>query len=262
MTSRALLRRRSATTFEPTPQAAGPWHSDLLFGGVPAAIAVHEVERLVGDSHWLAARITTDLVRPAPRALLSVDARVIREGSRIVVAEASVNAADGVVSRSSLLLVRDGAGSTSEPLAAFDRDTPADHEPTPMPLPHASIFDVMEMRAGRLQDANQRGWVRLNASLVEGEPLSALARTAVVADLAAGMTNTQGEVVSFINADLSLYLERVPAGDWLRIDVETRRHEGSVVVAGAALSDEDGPAGRTMMTSVRAAEAVSVRAAG
>lgn len=259
MTTQGLLRRRGATTFEPTPQAAGPWHPDALFGGVPAGLAVHEVERLVGDSGWQAARITTDLVRPAPRSLLSVDARIVREGSRIVVAEATVSAMDGVVSRSSVLLVRD-LGEPVEPVGSSE-DGPANYEPTVVPLPHSSIFDVLEVRSGDLRANSKQGWARLTVPIVAGEPTTPLARTAVTVDLAAGMSNTQGEVVNFINADLSLFVDRMPSDEWLRIDLDTREHEGAVAIAGATLGDAAGPLGRAMMTSVRAANAVAMRAA-
>ena len=80
MTDNALLTRIDDTTFEPTQQAVGPWDGDLLFGGVPAGLAVHEVERAVGISDWQAARITTDLVRPAPRTPLTVDVDLVASG--------------------------------------------------------------------------------------------------------------------------------------------------------------------------------------
>lgn len=256
MTNQALLNRIDDTTFAPTAQAVGPWDSGLLFGGVPAGLAVHEVERQVGISQWQAARITTDLVRPAPRAVLNVEVDIVRQGSRAVVATASVLAGPKLVARSSLLLIP-GAGDRDDD-GTSDEDTPAQHEPTTIYTPHPSIFEVLEVRAGDIRSDGERGWARLNADVVAGEPASDLARAAVVADLAAGMTNTRRGVVEFINADVSLFLERVPSSDWLRLDIKRPDLDSGITVASASIGDEVGPAGRAVMTSVRAAQAVAV----
>ena len=128
--------------------------------------------------------------------------------------------------------------------------------------PHRSIFEVLEIRAGDIRADGERGWARLNATIVDGEPGSDLAHAAVVADLAAGMTNTRRGVVEFINADVSLFLERVPAGEWLRLDLERPDLASGIAVASASIGDRSGPAGQAVMTSVRAAQAVTVGAAG
>ncbi len=259
MTTNALLTRTDGSSFEPTTNAVGPWDGGLLFGGVPAGLAVQEVERQVGISDWQAARITTDLVRPAPKAPLTVDVDVVREGSRAVVATASILAGPKLVSQTSLLLIP--RQTTEEPATpAADLDAPADHARTTIHTPHPSIFQVLEIRAGDIRDDSERGWARLNAAIVEGEPASDLARAAVVADLAAGMTNTRGGIVEFINADVSLFLERVPTGDWLSLDLNRPDLESGIAVASASIGDAAGPTGQAVMTSVRAAQAVAVGA--
>jgi hypothetical protein len=259
MTSNALLTRIDDSTLKPTQQAVGPWDANLLFGGVPAGLAVHEVERQVGASDWQAARITTDLVRPAPRSPLTVDVDIVRQGSRAVVATASILAGPKLVSRSSLLLIPRQVADQPNDYGTVDR--PTDHDVTTILTPHRSIFEVLEIRAGDIRSDGERGWARLNATVVEGEPASDLARAAVVADLAAGMTNTRGGIVEFINADVSLFLERVPSSDWLRLDLERPDLASGIAVASASLGDEVGPAGQAVMTSVRAAQAVAVGAA-
>lgn len=256
MSNEALLERIDDSTFAPTTHAVGPWDGGLLFGGVPAGLAVHEVERRVGNRDWLAARITTDLVRPAPKAPLSVQIDVIREGSRVVVATASIRASEKLVSQSSLLLIPGPAAEVPTPRP--DVDQPIDHARTTVLTPHPSIFEVLQIRAGDIREDRERGWARLNASIVEGEPASNLARAAVVADLAAGMTNTRGGVVEFINADVSLFLERVPTSEWLSLDLKRPDLASGITVASAAIGDEAGTAGQAVMTSVRAAQTVAV----
>ena len=257
MAEHALLTRIDSHTFEPTRNAVGPWDAGLLFGGVPAGLAVHEVERQVGTTDWAAARITTDLVRPAPLAPLSVDVDVIRQGARAVVATASIRGGEKLVTRSSLLLIPGQSGAVRK-LGAGNGDAPATHEPTIVRTPHHSIFEVLEMRAGDIRADSNRGWARLNAGVVAGESTSDLARAAVVADLAAGMSNTRAGSVEFINADVSLFLERVPSGEWFRLDLERPDLGSEIAVAEATIGDESGPAGRAVMTSVRAVQAVSV----
>lgn len=260
MTQPSLLTRIDERTFAPESAAVGPWDSRLLFGGVPAGLAVHEVERQTGQSNWAAARITTDLVRPAPCGPLSVDVEIVREGARVVVATASIHVGPKLVSQSSLLLIPGGDEPDASNSPRSD-DTPEQYEPTTILVPHASIFSVLEIRAGDIRTDSTRGWARLNADVVRDEPTSPLARAAVVADLAAGMTNTRGGVVEFINADVSLFLERVPAAGWLSIDLDRPELASGIAVASAALGDAQGPAGQAVMTSVRAVQAVSVAAA-
>ena len=48
----------------------------------------------------------------------------------------------------------------------------------------------------------------------------------------------------FINADLTLYVEREPVGEWICLDSQTRIASGGVGIAESVLYDERGRVGR------------------
>jgi hypothetical protein len=83
--------------------------------------------------------------------------------------------------------------------------------------------------------------------VVAGEETTPLMRVAAAADFGNGIS---GEVAwdehLFINPDLTIYLHRLPAGDWIGLDARTwPTHEG-VGIADAALYDESGRIGRSV----------------
>jgi len=47
----------------------------------------------------------------------------------------------------------------------------------------------------------------------------------------------------FINADLSIELDRRPAGEWIALDARTLLHPGGIGWAESVLHDERGPLG-------------------
>jgi Acyl-CoA thioesterase C-terminal domain len=54
----------------------------------------------------------------------------------------------------------------------------------------------------------------------------------------------------FINADLTVHLQRLPQGEWIGLDARTRLHEGGAALAEGVLHDERGPLGRAFQTLV------------
>jgi acyl-CoA thioesterase len=53
---------------------------------------------------------------------------------------------------------------------------------------------------------------------------------------------------SFINPDLTIYLEREPVGEWICIDAESRLHDHGIGIAESALFDERGRIGRSVQS--------------
>src|SRR5256885_14458603 len=71
-------------------------------------------------------------------------------------------------------------------------------------------------------------WFRLAVPVVAGVDTTPLMRVAAAADFGNGISGavTWDEHV-FINPDLTVYLHRLPAGDWIRLDARTwPTHEG------------------------------------
>ncbi len=54
----------------------------------------------------------------------------------------------------------------------------------------------------------------------------------------------------FINADLTIHLQRPPLGEWIGLDARTLLHDGGSGMAEGVLHDEQGPLGRAFQTLV------------
>src|SRR5439155_1666657 len=66
-------------------------------------------------------------------------------------------------------------------------------------------------------------WIRLRVPLVAGEPTSPLCRVAAAADFGNGVSwvLSRLEGYTFINPDLTIYLHRMPAGEWVCLEAAT-----------------------------------------
>ncbi len=72
---------------------------------------------------------------------------------------------------------------------------------------------------------------------------------AAAADFGNGVSRvTSFEALTFINPDLTIYLERAPEGEWICIDAESRLHSHGIGLAESALYDEQGRLGRSVQS--------------
>jgi hypothetical protein len=87
-------------------------------------------------------------------------------------------------------------------------------------------------------------WVRPKVELIDGEPVSALARAAGLIDIANGMTvRASPDEVLFPNIDVTAHFFNQPTGDWLGFDTFVSFGSGGVGLTHSVLHDEDGPIG-------------------
>jgi acyl-coenzyme A thioesterase PaaI-like protein len=116
---------------------------------------------------------------------------------------------------------------------------------------------AMEMRApsegGR--DPRDLGpgqvWMRLRHPLLAGEQLTPLARLAATADFGNGISAALPfDRYLFINADLTVQLQRPPRGEWIGLDARTLLAPGGIGLAESVLHDVHGPVGRGFQTLV------------
>jgi acyl-CoA thioesterase len=78
---------------------------------------------------------------------------------------------------------------------------------------------------------------------VEGEPLTPFVRVALAADFASPFANSGDQGLKWINSDITLYLARLPATDWVGFEVKNHQAHKGVAVAECWLYDEEGPIG-------------------
>lgn len=213
----------------PTEQAKGPWKAGTLHGRVIIGLLAAEIERQHGDPAYLPARLTVDMYRAPTMSPLHVETRVVRDGHRIRVIDADLICEGKSAGRATCQMLRltdqpEGKWWTGEVWDAPAPESLPVEEPGPM-----SMFGLWELRwiSGGLREPGQRRvWMREARELIGGEPLTPFQRIAAGVDYVSPMANV-GEVQSFgyINSDLTMYLHRLPVGEW--IGFETMAHEGS-----------------------------------
>jgi hypothetical protein len=262
--------------FAPTEQARGPWDPRALHGGAPAALIAAAFERLQPGAasspqgELRIARLGFEFLRPVPLAPLKLSTRIVRPGRRVqeLAAElsADLGAGEQVVCRASALRVRTIAPDVPEstpPPAAGDEQAPV-----ALPPPDAgkavrfsldgakgASFAATAMEMRWLDDARALGakrvWMRLRHQLLPGQELTPLARLAATADFGNGVgAALPFEGFLFINADLTIHLQRQPRGEWIGLDARTRLHSGGTGLAESVLHDVHGPVGRAFQTLV------------
>jgi hypothetical protein len=248
---------RDGDRFVPGELARGPWTPEAQHGGPPAALLAYLVERFEGGEAMRVARLTIELLRPVPIAPLAARTRLLRPGRKVQLVEAELLAADTAVARCTALRIR--------------RDTiplPADlPQPAPPPGPGTGADSLppwaravayrgfhnagVEHRfvVGGFDDAGPAiDWIRLRVPLIDGEPTSPLSRVAAAADFGNGVSWILGRTAgyTFINPDLTVYVYRLPIGEWVCLDAVTRVDASGIGIAESLLWDEQGPIGRAV----------------
>jgi len=93
--------------------------------------------------------------------------------------------------------------------------------------------------------------MRMRHPLLPGEELSPLARLAATADFGNGISAMLPfDRFLFINADLTIHLQRPPHGEWIGADARTLLQPGGSGLAESVLHDVNGPVGRAFQTLV------------
>ncbi len=198
-------------------------------------------------------RVTYEFLRPVPLGELQVRAEVARPGRRVRLLEASLETADGVeVVRARALQIQAAvAEAPCTPPAAPPRG-PEHGRDNDFRPPRRPMFapDAIEIRfvSGTFHGRGPAtAWLRLRASLVDGEDPSPLQRLAAAGDFGNGISATLSwDDYLFINPDLTLYVEREPVGEWIGLEAQTIITPGGVGTAESVLYDERGRVGRAI----------------
>lgn len=235
-----------------TALTRGPWDPNAQHGGAPAALLAGAVEDVPAERRMAVVRLTYELLRPVPIGALSLATRVVRPGRRVQLVEASLrDDGEREVARVLALRIRrdDVPAPAPEPAAAPPRP-PADSAPLEMPehAPNAFARDALEIRfaAGELWATGPAfAWFRLRVPVLAGRAPTPLQRLAAAADFGNGIAAAlPWRTHVFINPDLTVYVEREPAGEWIGLDAQSRLTAHGTGVSDGVLYDAAGRVGR------------------
>jgi hypothetical protein len=263
----------------PTEHARGPWDPRALHGGAPAALIAAAFERMQPGEELPIARMQFEFLRPIPMAPLKLSTLITRPGRRVQALAAEIEAGGEVVCRASALRMVPAPSELPESAleqlraAAPKRIGPPEGgEQVVFALDDSDrrsfAASAMEMRflsghplVGELPELDTQSrhiptgaatvWMRLRHPLLPDEPLTPIARVAATGDFGNGVAAALPfDRYLFINADLSISLDRRPVGEWIALDARTLLHRGGIAWAESVLHDEAGPVGRATQALV------------
>jgi hypothetical protein len=202
--------------------------------------------------------MSIDLLRPVPIAPLEIRTSVVREGRKIQVCAVSLLHERIEVVRATVLKVR--VNPTAPPETAIE-------EKILLPGPEGgaepegllgggtnAFIRGLELRVvkGAFRKPGPGAiWFRAHRAIIADEAISPLMRAAMTADFCNGVSSVLDfRHWTFINADLSINLARMPIGEWILLDAQTWLGEHGAGIAFAKLGDERGYFGRAVQSLV------------
>jgi len=249
--------------FFATEHGRGPWSPDHQHAGPPSALLARAIERAAAGSPAIVTRLTVELFAPVPIGALEVTTSTLRAGRVVRRQEATLSAGGRVLARASGLAIRVQAVDFP-PVKPEPRDPPpppGSGEPFEFPVFHdnaigyQSAVDARVVRGGFGRNPTTV-WIRTRVPLVHGEVPSPLERVLIAADSGNGVAVVLDPArYTFINADLTVYLHRPPAGEWVCLDAVTLPEPTGVGVTRSRLWDLDGPFGWALQSLVVEARA-------
>ncbi len=257
------LYTRDGDLFAPTTAARSPWAEGAQHGSPPSGLLAMVLEELFVGSGLVPARITVDLFRQIPMKALRARGTVVRSGKRIGVGSASLRLDETELARATGLFLRPTESVTFQSDGAVPPGPEAIAEVPLVPegmesrLPSGFHQQVETRRTRPPEGCPLAVWFRIPPALIESGATSTFQLATMCADYGNAMATMShlelsGQVVPFINPDLTLTLERLPQGPWLCLVCERFGFDngiGSVTVSHHDIHGRYGSSTQTRMAN-------------
>lgn len=262
MTTEPLFER-DGDDWLPGELTRGPWDPNALHGSAVGALIAYlgETPQTPGPMHVVRASI--DIPRAVPLDRLTPTVEVLRGGRRIQLVQVDLHHDDRLVATGRVLRMRTtDLALPDERLVHEDRPTMDSDPEALMTLAEAAearghagdrpplrgFWDAIDIRfydSDWWTPGPASLWLRLTHDLAPGLPCPPAARAVVTADFSNGTSFSIGEGSwTFINADLTVHLNRPPTGDWVGLSVAARLESLGSGLSDGVLFDRDGAIGR------------------
>lgn len=256
MEAEAFCQSDGPGRYIPRPDARGPWDPNSLHARVLAGLVGHEVDTRWSDGGFHCARLTIDLYRLPTLKPAEITSKAIREGNRIRVVDLEYVSEGVSYARATAVLLKRTDNPVGTRWSPPDWDAPApDSLPAETPPNNIDsswkpMWETRRMAGFRDRVEQGRAWLREVRPLLEGVELTPLVRAASMADWTNPFANWGSEGLQFINADITLYLHRYPAGEWIGFEVTSHHSADGIAVGDCAMYDEQGAFGRSLVCAV------------
>ncbi len=246
--------------FLPTALAGSPWHSSLLHGGAPAALFAYCFEEIIAES-FFPARLSIDLIRPVPKSPLTVTLDCIRQGKRIQLWQARMEAEGVLVALANTLIVQ----TVSIQLPEYAPPIPA-LDVLPDQLQEINFGETLfgqsykappglhtTVRIRPLSKLQEKGkgcaWLSLPVPVIQGADNTPFMLAALASDFGNGIGQLSlGAGTGTINADIQMQLFRPAQSDWIALQSEAKMDVLGIGQVTSLLYDTRGQIGQIVQT--------------
>ena len=213
----APLYAQTGNGFLPQAAAASPWAPKFQSGIPIAGLLAHFCENARADAPMMLARISIDILRPAPMELTETRCVICHEDGASQHLEASLLVGGVEVARATAMRV---ASSRLPPMLPQTAYPPPDEAPD-RPI-NRRIDPGMESRVlfgGLTERGPGAAWVRPTVEIITGRSVSPVVAAAMGADFGGALSSVHdGRVWSFANVDLCIHYFRPPVSEWIRVE--------------------------------------------
>lgn len=246
----SFYERVDADRVRSTVATRGPWSPDHQHAGPPAALLGGALDDALGEvlPSGRVTRITFEVLRPVPIAELTVEARVLRHGRRVALAEGALHDADGpgLLARAWRLREADvdlapDRGPTMPPIA---EGVPAAFFELPWDVGYHTSIELRTTRGDFTEPGDAAVWFRSLLDVTDDAPITPLQRVLVAADSGNGISaRFDPSAWLFVNTDLNVHLREHPADEWVGLDAATRWGPDGIGLATSVLHGSQGTIG-------------------
>ena len=259
-----LFDQLEENVFLPTDNAIGPWNPGLLHGGATAGLIAYLLERHEPEDKKQFSRMTLDMFRPVPKEPLTVTSKTLRTGRKISVVEVLLSANGKEVAKGTGLKILQSEievpGHVALPPCPFDGP---DSLETLSMMGGSKSKDKSNQPAGlnftievkRLAGFDGKGkgtaWFKAPVPVVTGQALTPFSHLGVLSDFGNGLAQLfiPGTAGS-INADISLYINRLPESEWICLDSDSVMSDAGIGRVTTTLYDESGAFGSVVQLTM------------
>lgn len=257
MTTFALFRP-DGDLLVPQDIARSLWRSDQMHGVATSGALARELENAVlaaGRTDLRPARYTVDLFKAPSMGPCRLASTIVREGSRLMLVDATLAQDDVVVARASALFLK----ATEDPDGQVW--SPADG-PTPPPLEIAAVSEEPRVpiffsegigwsqNFAEHQNGGRKQTWQTALGIVVGEKPTPFQGLAGAADSTSMVVNWGTEGVQYINTDITLAISRVPVSQEIGLSALSWYSHDGIATGTCAVFDREGPIGTSTVTSI------------
>lgn len=242
----------------PQDIARSLWRDDQMHGVASSGALARGLEHAVqmtGRDDVRSVRYTVDLFRAPSMGRCRVQTSVVREGSRLILVDATLVQDGQAVARASGLFLSATENPSGQVWTPADGPVPPPIEVAPVseeprvPIFHSDEVGWSQNFAEHQNGSRKQTW-QTALPVVLGEEPTPFQGLAGVADSTSMVVNWGTEGVQYINTDISVAISRLPSSQEMGLSATSWYSHDGIATGTATIFDRQGPIGTSTVNSI------------